>query len=119
MKAVTLILKHATLLRTSNLPEAALTNVDLDYQKANIDESIQQYLMACGLELSVAQFASFIMDTDIGLFILSLVLMSPLYLITLLCHMGIVRPDPAEIWSARFTHVMTQTLRFLFWLIVS
>ena len=72
MKAVTLILKHATLLRTSNLPEAALTNVDLDYQKANIDESIQQYLIAYAFELSVEQFASFIMGTDIGLFIVTL-----------------------------------------------
>ena len=70
VKAVTLILKHATLLRTSNQPEAALTNVDLNYQKANIDESIQQYLMACASELSVEQFAGFIMGTDIGLFVL-------------------------------------------------
>jgi hypothetical protein len=70
VKAVTLLLKHATLLRTSNGPVEALTNIDLHYQKANIDESIQQYLMACASELSVEQFASFIMSTDIGLFIL-------------------------------------------------
>ena len=70
MKAVTLILKHATLLRTSNLPEAALTNVDLDYQRENIDESIQQFLTACASEVSVEQFAGFIMGTEIGLFIL-------------------------------------------------
>jgi hypothetical protein len=69
VKAVTLILKHATLLRTSYLPEAALTNVELSYQEANIDESIQQYLMACASELSVEQFSGFIMGTDIGLFI--------------------------------------------------
>ena len=68
MKAVTLILKHATLLLTSNLKkEEALINVDLNYQKANIDESIQQFLTACASELSVEQFASFIMGTDIGL----------------------------------------------------
>ena len=67
MKTVTLILKHATLLRTSNLPEAALTNVDLGYQRQNIDESIQQYLTACASELSVEQFTSFIMGSDIGL----------------------------------------------------
>ena len=68
MKAVTLILKHATLLLTSNLQkEEALINVDLNYQKANIDESIQQCLAACASELSVEQFASFIMGTDIGL----------------------------------------------------
>ena len=70
MKAVTLILKHATLLRTSNLPEAALTNADLDYQRANIDGFIQQYLTACASDVSVEQFASFIMGTDIGLFFL-------------------------------------------------
>jgi hypothetical protein len=70
MKAVTLILKHATLLRTSNLPEATLTNVDLDYQRANIDGSIQQYLKACASDVSAEQFASFIMGTEIGLFIL-------------------------------------------------
>jgi F0F1-type ATP synthase assembly protein I len=70
VKAVTLILKHATLLRTSHLPKAALTNVELDYQEANIDESIQQYLTACALDVSVEQFAGFIMGTEIGLFIL-------------------------------------------------
>ena len=70
MKAVTLILKHATLLRTSNLPKAALINVDLDYQRVNIDGSIQQYLKACALHVSVEEFAGFIMDTEIGLFIL-------------------------------------------------
>ena len=68
VKAVTLILKHATLLRTLNEPEGALTKADLNYQKANIDQSIQQYLMACASELSVEQFTSFIMGTDIGLF---------------------------------------------------
>ena len=70
MKAVTLILKHATLLRTSNLPLEALTNVDLDYQRQSIDESIQQYLTACASDVSVEQFAGFIMGTEIGLFIL-------------------------------------------------
>ena len=94
MKAVTLILKHVTLSQTSNQAEGALTNVDLNYQKANIDESIQQYLVACASQLSVEQFASFIMGTDIGMFILSLVPMSPLYLITLLCHIGIMGPKP-------------------------
>ena len=72
MKAVTLILKHATLLRTSTLPEAALTNVDLDYQMQNIDESIQQYLAACASDISLEQFAGFIMSIEIGWFILLL-----------------------------------------------
>ena len=117
MKAVTLILKHATLLRTSNLPEAALTNANLNYQKANIDEFIQQHLMACASELSVEQFTSFIMGTDIGLFILFLVAMPYLYLITLLCHRCIVRPEPqsgaAQDWLASSTYVVIQTLCFL------
>ena len=74
MKAATLILKHATLLRILNLPEAALTYVDLDYQRANIDgsldKSIQHCLTACASDISVEQFAGFIMGTEIGLFIL-------------------------------------------------
>ena len=72
VKATTLILKHATLSRTSSLPMVALTDVELDYQKANIDESIQQYLTTCASELSVEQFVGFIMVTDIGLFTLLL-----------------------------------------------
>ena len=79
MKAVTLILKHATLLRTSNLPEAALAIVDLNYQRQNIDESIQQFLTAYASDVSVEQFASFIMGTEIGLFIL-------LSFVTLMSH---------------------------------
>ena len=78
VKAVSLILKHATLLRTSNLPKAALTNVDLDYQKQNIDESIQQYLTACASDISVEQFASFVMGTEIGWLILLLFVTSSL-----------------------------------------
>jgi hypothetical protein len=72
VKAATLILKHATLSRTSNLPREALNNVELNYRKANIDESIRQYLTTCASELSVEQFAGFIMVTDIGLFTLLL-----------------------------------------------
>ena len=82
VKAVTLILKHATLLRTSNLPKAALTIVDLGYQRANIDESIQQFLTACDLHASVEQFSGFIMNTEIGVF--TLLPLSPQYLIVLL-----------------------------------
>ena len=70
MEAITLILKHATLLRTSNLPKAALTNVELDYQRQNIDETIQKYLTACTSDVSAEQFSGFIMGTEIGLFIL-------------------------------------------------
>ena len=71
-KAVTLILKQATFLWLSNLPESALTYAELDYQKANIDVAIQQHLTAHASEHSVEQFASFIMGTDIGLCILPL-----------------------------------------------
>ena len=69
-KAVTLILKHATFLRLSHLPKAALTYAELDYQKANIDMTIQQHLVTHGPEHSVEQFAGFIMSTNIGLCIL-------------------------------------------------
>ena len=82
MKAVTLILKHATLLQTSSSPEAALTNVDQDYQRQNIDDSIQQYLTACASDVSVEQFAGFIMGTEIGVFIL--LSLSPQHLIFIL-----------------------------------
>jgi hypothetical protein len=86
VKAVTLILKHATLLRTSKLQTAALTNVDLDYQRANIDGSIQEFLTACPQDLSneqmAARFAGFIMGTEIGLFIFFH--LSPQYLIVIL-----------------------------------
>jgi hypothetical protein len=67
-KAVTLIFKHATFLRLSNLPESALTYAVLDYQKANIDVAIQQHLMAHP-EPTVEEFAGFIMGTDIGLLV--------------------------------------------------
>ena len=90
MKAVTLILKHATLLQTSNEPKAALTNVDLDYQKQNIDKSIQQYLTAHASHLSEEQFAGFIMGTEIGWLILLLFITSISYclssVITVLSH---------------------------------
>ena len=72
-KAVTLILKHATFLRHSNLPDSALIYAEVDYQKANIDVTIQQHLITHGPEHSVEQFAGFIMSTDIGLCILPFV----------------------------------------------
>ncbi|KAN0129103.1 hypothetical protein V8E53_013099 [Lactarius tabidus] len=70
MKAVILILKHATLLCLSNKPEAALTRVGLNYQEANIDLKIQEHLKAVPPEDFVEQFAGFINVTEIGLFIL-------------------------------------------------
>ena len=90
MKAVTLILKHATLLRTSHLPKAALTNVDLNYQSEDIDESIQQYLTAFASNGSLEQFVSFIMGTEISLFKLFPFVISISYCsfsnISVLCH---------------------------------
>ena len=69
MKAVTLILKHATFLRVSTHEWSALTNAELNYQRANIDGIIKQHLKACGSEQSVEQFVGFVMNTDIGLLV--------------------------------------------------
>lgn len=76
MKAIILIFKHATLLRLSNFSsESALTQAELDYQKANIDLTIQQqlqHLKASSQEHSVELFVHFIMATDLasGMFFL-------------------------------------------------
>ena len=72
MKAVILILKHATFLRLSNLSaKSALTLAELDYQEANVDLTVQQHLAVPSQEHSVDIFVAFIMATDIGLSILS------------------------------------------------
>ncbi|KAF8265580.1 hypothetical protein EI94DRAFT_1735400 [Lactarius quietus] len=64
--AVILILKHATLLRLSNLSaEIALTQAELDYQEAKIDLRIQQHLTASSQAPSIELFVKFIMTTDI------------------------------------------------------
>ena len=90
VKAVTLILKHATLLRTSNLPKAALTSADQDYNTDNsLDKSIQQYLTAHASHLSEGEFADFIMGTEIGWFILLFVTSisyCPVSVISVLSH---------------------------------
>ena len=71
LEAVLLILKHASFLcLSSHLDKPALTQAELDYQKADIDLKIQQYLRASSSEHSVEESAHFIMATDIGLFIL-------------------------------------------------
>jgi len=46
LKAVVIILKHATSLRHSKFPGPALIQADCDYQKANIDKKIQKYVVA-------------------------------------------------------------------------
>ena len=70
VEAVILILKHATLLRLSNLsPVSALTQAELDYQEANVDLKIQQHLTVSSQEHSVELLMGFIMATEIGWFI--------------------------------------------------
>jgi hypothetical protein len=86
VKAVTLILKHATLSRISMSPKSALTNAEQKYQKANIDVTIQQHLTACAAEQSEEQFVSFIMSTDIGLFIFLPFVTSISYYFFLISH---------------------------------
>jgi len=71
-KAVILILKHVTFLRLSTKPESALSQAGLDYQKANINSTIEQFLKASSGH-SVEQLSGFIMIIDIGLFILSII----------------------------------------------
>jgi hypothetical protein len=76
VEAVILILKHASFLWLSNGSESALTLAEADYQKANIDLKIQEYLQASSPEHSVEEFAfKFIMATDIGMFIVTFVLL--------------------------------------------
>lgn len=73
MKAVILIFKHATFLRLSNLsPRSALNQAEIDYQAANMEWKIQEHLAVPGQEHSVEHFVSFIMATDICVFILKL-----------------------------------------------
>lgn len=73
VEAFLIIFKHATFLRKSNalkaLPEVALTQAELDYQKANIELRIQEYLKSFPPEDSVETFSGFIMATELGLFI--------------------------------------------------
>ena len=72
VKAVILILKHATFLQLSESSKEALTHAELDYQKANIDLNVHQILASS--EHSVKKFVEFIMATDIGSFILASVI---------------------------------------------
>jgi hypothetical protein len=74
VKAVILILKHATLLQLSESYVSALTRAELDYQNAKIDLNIHQ-LLASSSENSVKKFVEFIMATDIGLFILAFIIL--------------------------------------------
>ena len=72
MKAVILILKHATFLCLSNLSqESALVQAELDYQAANTELKIKQHITESSQEHSVELCAGFIMATDFGWFILA------------------------------------------------
>jgi len=65
--AVILILKHASFLMQSSLAsELALTHAGLDYQEADINFKIQQYLKASSLWHLFQNYAKFIMATDIA-----------------------------------------------------
>ncbi|KAF8258554.1 hypothetical protein EI94DRAFT_1754288 [Lactarius quietus] len=61
---------HATFLRPSNERQSALSQAGQNYQGANMDSMIQEYLKEFSPEDTVEKFAGFIMATDIGLFIL-------------------------------------------------
>ena len=70
MKAVILILKHATLCISMDA-ELALTQVDKDFQAVNMNLKIQEHLASLLQEHSVDHFSHFIMATDIGVLILA------------------------------------------------
>ena len=72
MEAVILILKHTTFLHISNPSQkSALTQAEKDYQAANIDMKIQEFLTPSSQEVSVEKLAQFIMANDLGLLILA------------------------------------------------
>ncbi|KAF8271919.1 hypothetical protein EI94DRAFT_1719197 [Lactarius quietus] len=62
--AIILILKHATFLWPSNKLQSALSQAEQNYQRANMDSNIQEYLKAFSSEDTVERFAGFIMATD-------------------------------------------------------
>ena len=71
VKAVVVILKHASLLRLSNIPSGlALTRAELEYKEANMDSKIHEHLMLSSQVQDIELFADFIMATDIGWFLL-------------------------------------------------
>ena len=79
--AVILILKHATLLHLSHslTSSLALTQVEQNYQEANIDLNIQQHLDASSQksqESSIELHVGFIMSTHLGLFIATVMIIS-------------------------------------------
>ncbi len=65
LKVIVLILKHTTLLRLSLLPGPALIQADLDYQQADVDQRIQQYI-GTSQRPSAELDKDFIMAIEIG-----------------------------------------------------
>jgi hypothetical protein len=76
--------------------ESALTCVDLNYQKANIDLKIQQHLTASSQEHSVVLLAGFIMATNIGPFILASVKRISHQVSTESTHLDILVPSESS-----------------------
>ena len=75
VQALLLIFKHVMFLRRSNTTKSALNIAGMDYQKANIDLKIQDYLKASSPQHFIEEFASFIMATDIGMFIVAFIIL--------------------------------------------
>ena len=78
-EAVIFILKHATFLHLSNPSQkSALTQAEKDYQAANINMKIQEFLTPSQApyfqEFSVEELTHFIMANDIGMLLLHLLL---------------------------------------------
>ena len=62
-------------LRQSNEAKSALNLAGSAYQQADIDLKIQGFLNASSLECSVDEAASFIMTTEIGMFIVAFIIL--------------------------------------------
>ena len=62
-------------LRHSNTTESALNLAGSAYQQADIDLKIQGFLKASSPEHSVEEVASFIMTTEIGMFIVAFIIL--------------------------------------------
>ena len=75
LQAVLVILKHAMFLRHSIKAESALNLAGSAYQQADIDLKIQGFLNASSSERSVEEVASFIMTTEIGMFIVAFIIL--------------------------------------------
>ena len=64
-KVLVCIFRHTTSLQVSLLPGPALIQADLDYQKADVDQKVQEYISACqGPSAKLDE--AFIMGIEIG-----------------------------------------------------